>query len=141
MCVCVCVCVCVHACVHVINICVSLTGVLYGIVNSVNSVGGFLSPLLVGLLTKGQVHTLSTHMYILFVVKRCRFDQTLFIFEEKRVFGVLKILLQSLGMLCHALNSQVKFPSGCSKTRWVSRGQFHVQFSDKTHTRFLEKTF
>jgi len=32
-----------------------LTGVLYGIVNSVNSVGGFLSPLLVELLTSGQV--------------------------------------------------------------------------------------
>ena len=34
-----------------------MTGVLNGIVNSVNSVGGFLSPLLVELLTSGQVNT------------------------------------------------------------------------------------
>jgi len=33
-----------------------LAGVLNGIVNSVNSVGGFLSPLLVELLTRGQVN-------------------------------------------------------------------------------------
>jgi len=33
-----------------------LTGILNGIVNSVNSIGGFVSPVLVELLTKGQVN-------------------------------------------------------------------------------------